>query len=142
MNGVWDQIVVESTEAGLTVLSDREVANLVSAIGERYFQSTGSAWWWNSLKVFSKSIDYEVRDGLASLGALLPDGDELILVVTNESHAPAGAIRGTAADLIRLVRSVAGFEFAVVPGDLSWIVFDTHHNALVVAGTLTAAAGP
>lgn len=65
----------------------------------------------------------------------LPDRTDLILIVTDEAP-PSGAVRGTAVQLIRLLRDCYGFEFAIVPADLEWIVFDTHHNVLVGAGQL------
>ena len=60
------------------------------------------------------------------------DQPDLVLVVTDESPPGIGAVRGTMSQLLDLVRGAPWFEFAVVPEDLSWIVFDTHHNTLVL----------
>jgi hypothetical protein len=133
---VWDEVLSAAREAGLVVLEDQEFADLIQAIMQRYLTSPASRWWWNSLKVPSKTIDYGEQDGLAILLEVLPDRTDLILIVTDEALVPSGAVRGTAAQLNQLLRGCSFFEFAIVPADLEWIVFDTHHNVLVGAGQL------
>jgi hypothetical protein len=70
------------------------------------------------------------------LASILPRGTDLVLLVTDESAIPSGAVRGSAEQLVQLLRDCPGFEFAMIPSDLRWIVFDTHHNTLVGAGEL------
>lgn len=139
MSRAWDQVVIAARDADLVVLEDQEFADLIEGIRQRYLASRVSRWWWSSLKVPSKTIDYGEQDGLALLLAILPDRSDLILVVTDESIVASGAVRGSAVELSQLLRDCFGFEFAIVPADLVWIVFDTHHNALVGAGRLGTA---
>jgi hypothetical protein len=136
VSSAWDQVAPAAARADLALLDDQELADLVEAIAERYLAGRQSLWWWNNLKVPSKTVVYGKEDGLALLRDLLPERTDLVLVVTDEAVAPSGAARGNAAHLVQLLRDCWGFEFALVPGDLAWIVFDTHHNALVIAGRL------
>lgn len=136
MSQVWVEVVAAARQSGAVQLNDHELRHLVDAINLRYLKSPVSSWWWTSLKVPSGILEYGDRDGLAVLMSILPERNELVLVVTNESARPSGAVRGTAVQLHNVIADCPFFEFAIVPANLEWIVFDTHHNTLIGAGRL------
>jgi hypothetical protein len=136
VSSVWNEVLVAASRIGLVVLEDQEFSYLIDGIRRRYLASRPSIWWWDSLKVPSRRIDYGDNSGLARLRAILPDRNDLVLVATDEVAVPHGGVRGSAVQLVQLVGDCSGFEFAVVPPDLEWIVFDTHHSELVIAGQL------
>src|SRR5215469_8556202 len=140
MSQLWDEVVVAAKEAGAVALDAQDLSRLVDAIYRRYLKSPASSWWWSSLKVPIGTLEYGDRDGLAIVMSILPEQDDLTLVVTNESVRPLGAVRGSAMQLRGVIANCPFFEFAIVPANLEWIVFDTHHNALVGAGRLEALA--
>jgi len=137
MSSVCADVLQVADEHELAVLSDAEFRQLVDDIVGRYVARPTSLWWWDQLKVDNRTIDYEGQDGLDVLAKEIGDRPDLLLVVTDESPSGIGAVRGTMFQLLDLVRRAPGFEFAVVPADISWIVFDTHHNALVLVKPLT-----
>jgi hypothetical protein len=130
----WDQVTVAAAKADLAFLEKRDLTGLVEAMAKRYLAGRRSLWWWTDLKVPGRTIAYGGEDELAVLRDVLPEHIDLVLVVTAEAVEPYGAVRGSAAQLDQLLRDSPGFEFAIVPHDLAWIVFDTHHNAVVIAG--------
>lgn len=138
MSEVWNEVVAATRETGAVALEAQELSHLVDAIHRRYLKSPVSSWWWSSIRVPSGTLVYGDRDGLAVLMSVLPEQSDLTLVVTNESARPLGAVRGSAEQLRDIIANCRFFEFAIVPSNLEWIVFDTHHNALVGAGRLEA----
>jgi hypothetical protein len=117
----------------LQVLTVDELATLTSEIATRFVDDSSQRWWWTQLREQPEVLAYGEADGLAALTTVVGAHERAVLVFTNEDPIPDGAIAGTVSDLIELLRASAGFEYAMVAEDFSWMIFDTHHNEILIS---------
>ena len=127
-----DQLV--GSIAGLRILLDHEAAPLLKALKSAFVGDEKSVWWWESLKVPCRSIEYDSEKSLDSLKSLLSEkGDILLLAVTNDDPPPWKVVEGRLDDLLEFVGELRYFEYFVTDASAAWIVFDTHHNQFVIS---------
>ena len=127
---------------GVTALSAADADHFASCAKAAFVTDPEATWWWTALREPAVPLRYGDEDGVALLLRLLPASTTVVLVATDDEHAPWPAFEGSPQDLATMLREVRPFEFWVAPRELRWIVFDTHENALVVAGSLAAVACP
>lgn len=131
MSDQWDSMLAAAAGVpDVDVLTADELQTVVRHVIERFVADSGSRWWWEHLRGPSKSIAYE-DDPFALLASRIEPDSQLILLLTNESPVPEGAVRGSMSSLREIVFETTGCEYALLPPSLDWIVFDTHHNTLV-----------
>ncbi len=121
---------------GVRELSGSESAEFEVSVQRRFVQDSDALYWWDSLRTESVSLDYGDADGLAWLGKLIPSGQDVRLFVTDDEPGPWPAFAGEFGALKRLVDELHYFEFFFVGENRDWVIFDTHHNTLVVTGNL------
>jgi hypothetical protein len=126
---------VSSGDADLTILAEAQAASLVGEVAERFVDDPNALWWWDSLAEESWQIAYGDTDGLEQIERLLEkETTPVYLVVTDDEHPPWLVVRGGLSEIIALLREQRVFEFFIVDESRSWVIFDTHHNCLIVAG--------
>lgn len=132
-----DEIAVHaSTHGQLSVLPIEEAERWRRLVARRFDFPDDRTWWWESLPCDAFSIEYGQDDGLERLGKLLPASDApLVLFVTDDVPPPWPCVTGSADALMGMLRAHRFFEYFIVPADLAWIVFDTHHDMLVGSGS-------
>jgi len=124
--------------AEMEVLDATSVARIADAVADAFVDDREHLWWWESLRTPAKVGSYGKNDGLAHLQMILGcKSGSLVLVVTDDEGPPWSAVRGALPRLIGMLRDHQYFEYFLVDDSFSWIVFDTHHNALVIAGEIT-----
>lgn len=118
----------------LVYLSAEATDDLLARVAARFRVDTSRLWWWEGIPN-ARSVPYAEGQGLSELARLVvdPDGD-LTLVVTGDEPPPWLGIAGPLPALLQLLNETPHFEFFVVDNELNWIVFDTHHDELVVSG--------
>lgn len=82
-------------------------------------------WWW---RLKSDNLTELLRSLIGT------DDGQAYLLVTDDEPPPWPIYQGPWSALIGVVLEQHFFEYALVASDLSWIVFDTHHDELIVAG--------
>lgn len=122
-------------------LSSGDAAELCEHVATKFVRDPHAKWWWTVLGDGTTTHRYGDQDGLEVLEALLPAADEVTLVVTDDESRPWPALRGPLGELLRMLREMRYVEFFVVPPDTGWVVFDTHHNELVVVGDFPTPPG-
>jgi hypothetical protein len=116
------------------VLDEQATADVAAKVITRFVADPTTNWWWSDLKTEHRTIHYD-DNGLVTLRSVIGEG-QVVLLVTDESPTVRGAVLGPAAAVCDVVADCPGFEFAVTSPEAEWVVFDTHMNRLVVAGTL------
>jgi hypothetical protein len=136
---------IVATKPRLRVLAADAADAATAAVAAAFISDPSRRWWWESVNTRSKSFEYDA-DGLAILDAIMSNvGEPLLLFATDDESPPWMVISGPWQDLRSLVAETQFFEFLLVDAALSWIVFDTHHNRLLIAGdhpALEGADGP
>lgn len=122
--------------ANIVELESADALRLLDRIADTFVDDRARAWWWTSLSVPSVIIGYGDADGVDVLHRLLDPGTVVVLFVTDDEPSPWPAVQGPFAALSAVLGEMRQFEYFAVDPDCRWIVFDTHHNELVVAGTL------
>ena len=117
-----------------------ESHNLVESVGRRFVRDVRQVWWWDSLKNESELLIYGESDGLAVVEELIPDDEKVWLVVTDDEARPWPVFAGKFSGILEILRESGFFEYFLVGEQLGWIVFDTHHNVLLVTGDLLSRA--
>lgn len=108
-------------------LAERVYAELEN----RYRVDRGSACWWSTSFEHQRRVVYsgdganEVRSEVANWGIFL-------VVITDEAPDPCGVLVTDEAGLLAALRGCRYFEYALVRADFGAVVWDTHHNELLV----------
>lgn len=126
------QPALESSRLELVEWSEGE--SLILEVAVKFVRDRRHHWWWENLRELPKRIQYQ-DDGLALLDGILEHDTGLLnLVITDDEEAPWPMIVGTWNDLRSYLGSLHFFEFFLFDASQSWMVFDTHHNELLVIG--------
>lgn len=123
---------------GMKELPAPEAAELLDAVAKRHVADPAQLWWWTTPSGAHETIHYGETEGLDEVARIVPARSTAFLAVTDDEPRPWPVFKGTTADLIAVLREVRFCEYFLVAADLEWLVFDTHHNALVVLGSLVA----
>jgi len=126
--------------SGLSQLSDPQAVKLLDALAKRNVADPTQIWWWTNLTVDHETIPYGERDGLDEVARLVPPQTIALMVVTDDEPRPWPVFSGVISDLLAALREVRFCEYFLIDPDFKWLVFDTHHNALVVVGSLIGKA--
>jgi hypothetical protein len=123
---------------GMNRLSAAAAAVCVQQLCEKFVADSAHRWWWESLAVPSKRLNYGNGDGLAVLTDVVSRERGVVLVVTDDVGPPWVVYEGEAKAIVSALRECRFFEYILAAQDASWIIFDTHMNELVIAGRLAA----
>jgi hypothetical protein len=96
-------------------------------------------WWWDSLKQPYRQLPYGDDDiALSEIRRILGDSTLVRLVVTDDNPRPWPIFEGPVDEILRIIEDQWRFEFFLVPAsdEPRWIIFDTHHNQLILGGDL------
>ncbi|MCK6521691.1 hypothetical protein L6R49_09655 [Myxococcota bacterium] len=125
---------------GVVELAEADAAGVIRRARATFVTRPRVTWWWTALRPPTVTLPYGGQDGLTLLVRLLPAETRAVLVVTDDEPPPWPTFEGAIGDLVALLRELRPFELWLSAREADWIVFDTHHDALVVAGPLVAAA--
>ena len=134
--------LVMRARPGLRVLSQDEASELTARVAARFISDPSRLWWWEALREPAAGFPYQGEEGLERLDAIVGEAasDPLFMFITASNFPPWTVVAGKWDDLRELVGESSFFEFFVVSRATDWIVFDTHHNEVLVAGAHPAVA--
>ena len=115
----------------LKFLEPHEADQLRATIARRFGFPESRIWWWETLP--NDGISYSDNKGFDKLEQLLSaKKSPLYLFVTDDEPPPWPCITGPLESLVQLLREERFFEYFIVNHNLDWILFDTHHNRLII----------
>lgn len=117
-------------------LSNAEANILLDTIAYEFVANPQELWWWASLRQPSRTIGYEGLDVFHEIRKLVLDDEVTHLVVTDDEPRPWLVFNGQVDDLLQLVGEQRYFEYFLICAASekpNKVIFDTHHNLLVVA---------
>jgi hypothetical protein len=122
-----------AANARLAMVAQEKANVLRERVADRFQFPESHLLWWECLPQSAEAIDYEGEDGLMRLSNLLKgEQGEWQLFVTDNEPPPWPCVVGPPMELIEMVREQRFFEYFLVDKDLRRVIFDTHHNTLVV----------
>ena len=118
-------------------LNEEDSKSLVDDLAVQYIADRNLVWWWEGLLDKPVVINYGDSLGWDYIVKLVRSPDQNVyLVATDDNAEPWEVFEGSLAAVVMLLENMWRFEYIIVDVNLSWIIFDTHHNSLVVAGCL------
>ena len=123
---------------GLTVLTAAQARSVAMRFVGAFVAASDNAWWWEALRddAPTESVPYGDSDAWSLVRKWLPEQRSYVLLVTDEKPTPAGAVKGSLADLATLVAECPYFEYVVTDEAATFGILDTHHNVLIRVGRL------
>ncbi len=115
------------------LLSDRAIG-LLQSLASRHGIDPCLVYWWAGKASADQTIQYDGSDeGLSCLADLLAEANnEICLVASDERALPWPVWTLQVSELIPLLGELPFFEYFVVLDGGATLLFDTHHNTLVV----------
>jgi hypothetical protein len=108
---------------------------LLKSLAARHGIDPRHVFWWVGKASADHAIQYDSSDeGLSCLDELLAEvNGEMYLVASDERALPWPIWTLQASELIPLLGDLPFFEYFVVLDGGATLLFDTHHNTLVVS---------
>jgi hypothetical protein len=127
-----EQLVASS--ADLRILSEEESSALTRRIADAFVADERAVRWWDALKVPNYLMPYGDHR-LGMLEDMVYNESRLLLAVTDDNPPPWTWIEGSPRGLLDLLGESPFFEYFLTDPAVSWVIFDTHHDKFVVAGS-------
>lgn len=125
------------TVGSVSELNSQETISLIDKLSIQYIEDRTHIWWWESLREPPVILNYGDDRGWDYFPKLVqPTEQHVYLIATDDNPEPWPVIKGSLIDIVTLLENMWRFEYVIAAMDLSWLVFDTHHNSLVVIGNL------
>lgn len=120
----------------VTMLPVDEAERLRLAVAQAFSFPAARRWWWECVPATAVSTEYP-GDDVSSwrdrmLEVLPADGQTLWLFVTGDELPPWSCVTGSRDSLIDMIMQLPYVEYFIVNRQHTRILFDTHHNCLVV----------
>ncbi|WMJ67573.1 hypothetical protein [Stenotrophomonas sp. 24(2023)] len=108
---------------------------LLDALAARHGIDSRRTFWWAGAPLMDREIQYDgSEEGLSCLRALLADvRGEIYLVASDERASPWPLWALEPSEVIPLLGELPFFEYFLVLDGGATLLFDTHHNTLVVS---------
>jgi hypothetical protein len=120
---------------GIRLLDATEVQQITEKVANCFIKDKNHLWWWESLSQSPTIIKYDNSEFLEVIGGFLGHkSGALCLILTDDEFPPWCGIAGESEDMLAAIQELPAIEFFIVPQDIGWIVFETHHNELIIAG--------
>jgi hypothetical protein len=126
------RIVVELADFGGTRLCDKEeAAAIVAKAKDRFVRGSPRSWWY-SLKCTPRTYHYPDGDGFLHLAEHAPPGTGQcwLILETEEKDKPVAKMEIEV--IPRVIGELPCIEYYVVDENFSWLMVETHHNAILV----------
>jgi len=114
------------------ILSSEEAQSFVTAVAGRYGIDLDSYFPWDKMEGIVYPYDDPSGWGLLLSSMLNVFPGDIYLVVTDEQHYPWPVIVMPAADVQDMLLELPYFEYFVFDAAMEEVVFDTHHDSLIL----------
>ena len=101
----------------------------------RHFVPKGQPrWWWEHFPS-STGVDFSAGDGWRHLVELVPDADEQVWFIAEDSAPPEYSVwEGSVRDIQVVIAECYGLEFYIIQQQFRWLVCENHHDVVVAVG--------
>ena len=122
---------------GVMELEKTDASDVITSVAERYMIDRSKVWWWQGMANESTTIEYGDDYSWPLIQHMVLNEEQLVyLVITDDDPEPWPVFKGTFSNIGKLIAELWRFEYFLTDKDFSWVIFDTHHNSLIVSGTL------
>ncbi len=119
-------------------LDEKEALQIIDVVAKKHIKDRSRVWWWEGLNSKPSVIEYGDGFSWPMIRDMIKNDNQLVyLFVTDDEPEPWPVFRGTLHDIGILLAGMWRFEYFLSDKYFSWLIFDTHHNDLLVAGALS-----
>jgi hypothetical protein len=144
MNYSMGTIIDEITQAKNTLkldsgscrlLSEKEARDILNSITSKFVNNANRRWWWEDFKAEGFSRKFE--NGFQRICELVPDPNETVLLICEEDQLNYFPVyEATPKTIQSVISECYGFEYYIVPKDLSWLLCENHHDMMIAVGSI------
>ena len=94
-------------------------------------------WWWSWFRPEPVSARYigEASYGYRYITEVTPSDSDLLWLIAGDCLDRSFAVcEGSIGDIRDVIGECYGFEYYIVPKDLSWLLCENHHDVLIAVG--------
>jgi hypothetical protein len=116
-------------------LPDEEDRKLIVKLAEKFSFDLGQRWLWDSTRQ-SETYDYNNNPGQWETifrELLSRFADQIFLVVSDDEFYPWKVLQCKKDECVNLLNELPYFELFIFDDFMKTVVFDTHHNCLIVS---------
>ncbi len=114
-------------------LPDAEGREVFEAALTRFVGGDDRRWWWEAFR--DEHIGRQVEKGFLLLTALVPQPDELVWFIVEDTSLPFYPVYdATPAAAEMIIGECFGFEYYLIAKDMRWLLCENHHDVLIGIG--------
>lgn len=150
---VRDEIVAALESLGAKPSDFRELSSVAAAqvrakIEGTFVNARASGWWWEHFRLPTAIARFDDQKAFTRICEVVAKPDEPVWFVAEESRLRCNPVFAATPRLIMdVIGECNGFEYYLVAKDYSWLLCETHHDAMIAIGDamrprLTAIGAP
>ncbi|MEL6194028.1 MAG: DUF6756 family protein [Bacteroidota bacterium] len=130
--------VIVRNELDFTLLERIEAGDIYDKLNQSFPINYNQRWLWENENISLRFSYEEGNDWSSALGEALNDFDDKILFIpTDDEFFPWKIFEGEKRQLMELLEDLYYFEYFVTDRSFQKIVFDNHHNEIIVMKCIT-----
>ena len=116
-------------------------AEVNRAVLERFAGGKDRRWWWEAFSRQAASVSFEDGLGYKRVPRLVPSATERCwFIVESQSLGPYPVYDASPEEAASIIGECFGFEYYIVPKDLSWLICENHHGRVMGCGVVIEGA--
>ncbi len=122
---------------GIVEVANDKAISITNTIAEKYIRDRSFVWWWESLAGSHVEIGYGDDFSWPIIKKIAPNlNQNVYLFVTDDEPEPWSAFNGPLKKIDKLISELWRFEYFITDENFEWLIFDTHHNTVVISGVI------
>jgi hypothetical protein len=102
---------------------------------KHFVASDNRRWWWEAFRETGTSRQFIDGDGWKHIPGILPNPNEVVWFIAEESQSPNYPVFETTPRLAsQIIGECYGFEYYLIAKDFSWLLCENHHDYLIAVG--------
>ena len=121
------------SEDAVRQVHSSEAAKELERIAEQFARGTSQRWWWECFDA-ATSVTFRDQMGFARITRIVPDERAQLWFVVEDDVDPFLLFEGSARTSQSIIGECFGFEYYLIPKDLTWLLCENHHGRLIAVG--------
>lgn len=118
-------------------LDEVRAGNVIDTVANKFIMNRSKVWWWQGLQTKPVVVEYGDNLSWPLVKQIVGNNKQIIyLFVTDDDPEPWPVLSGPLDEIGNLIANLWRTEYFLVDENFTWLLFDTHHNTLVVSGAL------
>jgi hypothetical protein len=119
------------------VLPNGEASEVWRSVEACFVVEPRNGWWWSWFRPEPVTARYigETSHGYRYITEVAPTSSDLLWLIAGDCLDRSFAVcEASIGDIRDVIGECYGFEYYIVPKDLSWLLCENHHDVLIAVG--------